>query len=367
MIYYLESREFNRCRELYEEVFEEDSKSFVDFYFNNLMQNHQVLVEEQADRIISMAQWINRKMQLQHNSLPIPYLFAVATKKEYRRQGRMGNLLNKLLFDLYQQKFPFAYLIPVAEGIYEPYGFRMGNIRKKKMWHNMEPHQEQTGAARPTLKVVKLQESNFGDYITPLLEYIQNYLEKNWDMYLNRDILYYQSLMRLLSCEGGSIFVLLEQEKIKGYGYTEQRANTALRECIVNEAYEAFFLQAICEIYNQESIEVRGNWLEVRIVDLMSMFKLLTAEKEFQLTIQITDSIISENQKTWKLIFRQWENEIKADVAATKEQWELQMDISELTEFLFGDYQIPVSIPEQVKIKMGYIHRYQKIYINEEV
>ena len=52
------------------------------------------------------------------------YIYAVATKKEKRRQGIMGELLRYSFTLLKEEGEAFCFLIPVAESIYSPYGFR---------------------------------------------------------------------------------------------------------------------------------------------------------------------------------------------------------------------------------------------------
>jgi predicted acetyltransferase len=291
----------------------------------------------------------------------VPYIFAVATNAEYRKRGFMGNLLRKVLMDLHACHIPFVYLIPAAKGIYDPYGFRTARRRIEKEYQN----QKEESLNQPQLCV--LNNPNLDLYIEDLLAYVNYKLAVSQDFYIKRDHQYYRKLLRLLSSEGGRIFLYLEQETIKGYGFTEKMEDTALRECIVDEAYEANFLSAICQFHNQESIEIRGSHLETRIVDVEAMLTLLKAEKEFQLVIRFTDSCISKNEGNWSICFQKSGKEITGYGEPTREVWDLEMDISEFAEFLFGDYQFPVTIPKQIRSKMDLIQKIQKNFINDEV
>ncbi len=361
MDYYLKSQDNQLCRMLYEEVFYEDSKEFVEEYFKqDIFYNH-ILVHTENSNIVSMVQWIPKHVVFQRKNMIIPYLFAVATKAEFRKKGIMGNLLRKVLLDLQESQIPFVYLIPAAKGIYEPYGFRTARRRSEKEYQKLKEQ-----SFNPN-KLCVLEKTNFNLYIDQLLSYVDSKLAFTQDFYIKRDQQYYHKLLRLLSSEGGRIFLYLEQETIKGYGFTEKKEDTALRECIVDEAYEANFLSAICQFHNQESIEVRGSHLETRIVDVETMLTLLKAEKEFQLVIRFTDSCISKNEGNWNLCFQKSGEEITGHGEPTIEEWDLEMDISEFTEFLFGDYQMPVTIPEQIRGKMDLIKRIQKNFINDEV
>ena len=53
----------------------------------------------------------------------IPYIVAVATKERLRHRGIMRHLLEMIFRDLDRQGVPFAFLMPVSEAIYRPFGF----------------------------------------------------------------------------------------------------------------------------------------------------------------------------------------------------------------------------------------------------
>ena len=111
MDYYLKSQDNQLCRKLYEEVFYEDSKEFVEEYFKqDIFYNH-ILVHTENHNIVSMVQWIPKHVVFQRKNMIIPYLFAVATKTEFRKKGIMGNLLRKVLLDLQESQIPFMSLM----------------------------------------------------------------------------------------------------------------------------------------------------------------------------------------------------------------------------------------------------------------
>jgi hypothetical protein len=62
MDYYLKSSDNQLCRTLYEEVFIEDSKEFVDEYFKQDIFNNHILVHTEKNRIVSMVQWIPKNI-----------------------------------------------------------------------------------------------------------------------------------------------------------------------------------------------------------------------------------------------------------------------------------------------------------------
>ena len=54
MIEYLMQNKKLESRKLYEEVFPEDSKEFLDYYFQNKIENHKVLVKRLQNSVVGM-------------------------------------------------------------------------------------------------------------------------------------------------------------------------------------------------------------------------------------------------------------------------------------------------------------------------
>lgn len=104
-IYYLNQKEKQLTRTMYEAVFSEDSKKFVDYYYKWKIEDNNILVMEEAClKKPSFFQvmihfnpyilWINGNLQ------KIPYIVAVATHPNYRKQGKMGQVMTYALRDM---------------------------------------------------------------------------------------------------------------------------------------------------------------------------------------------------------------------------------------------------------------------------
>ena len=124
MLRKLKQSEHDRTRRLWEEVFTEDSRAFLDYYYYIKTRDNQIHVIEEDGDICSMLQLNPYKVIVEGGEFPSAYVVAVATKAEYRRRGYMGALLRASLHNMYEQKLPFTFLMPAAEAIYTPYDFR---------------------------------------------------------------------------------------------------------------------------------------------------------------------------------------------------------------------------------------------------
>ena len=120
----LEPTEHVKTRKLWEEVFPEDTKAFLDYYYYIKTRDNQIYVIEADGDICSMLQLNPYTVRVEEKEFPSAYIIAVATKENYRRRGYMGALLRTSLNDMYAKKIPFTFLMPAAEAIYTPYDFR---------------------------------------------------------------------------------------------------------------------------------------------------------------------------------------------------------------------------------------------------
>lgn len=114
--------EQERTKALYREIFPEDTEEFLDFYYKE--RPKRILAMEEDGQIIAMLHLNPLLLSFFGKEITASYIYAVATKKEKRRQGIMGELLRYAFQLLKEEGEVFCILIPVAESIYSPYGFR---------------------------------------------------------------------------------------------------------------------------------------------------------------------------------------------------------------------------------------------------
>ena len=125
---YLTKEEHGRSRGLYEEVFAEDEKAFVDAYYCRKTADNRILAAEEDGVIVSMLHCNPYTFRMRGESVLADYIVAVATKVKFRHRGLMRSLLTKALRDMRSEEKPFTFLMPADEAIYLPFDFRlMGN------------------------------------------------------------------------------------------------------------------------------------------------------------------------------------------------------------------------------------------------
>lgn len=120
---YLRAEERQLSRPLYEAVFSEDSKCFVDFYYEYKSRDNEILGLWEDEKLVSMLHLNPYTMIVNGYEVKSYYIVAVATHKDYRHRGYMRTLLEKALKDMAEKKMPFTFLMPASESIYAPFDF----------------------------------------------------------------------------------------------------------------------------------------------------------------------------------------------------------------------------------------------------
>lgn len=114
----------SESRALWEMVFEEDTQQFLDYYDAFVADHNKIYMDWENGQAVSMLHRNPYRICMGDMQADSSYIVAVATKEEYRHQGRMKKLLLKAFADSFREGEPFVYLMPASEKIYLPFGFR---------------------------------------------------------------------------------------------------------------------------------------------------------------------------------------------------------------------------------------------------
>ena len=126
--------EVSVTRALWEEIFPEDTKEFLDYYYSVKTADNRVQMRHTDGMITAMIHWNPYPVRICGNREDSCYLVAVATKKEFRHQGQMAGLLQEGLRRCAAQQIPFVWLMPADPAIYEPFDFRYIYSKSEGEW-----------------------------------------------------------------------------------------------------------------------------------------------------------------------------------------------------------------------------------------
>ena len=334
----LEQSENNSTRFLYEEIFDEDSKAFVDYYYTEKTKDNEIYVIEEDGKIRSMLHLNPYTVMVNGEEKSVNYIVAVATQKEYRKRGFMASLLKQSLNDMYKEGQSFTFLMPAAESIYLPHDFRTV-YEQEKAYYNEEEKLSGFDPEEKDIVIAPLKE----DECKELAEVVNSYLGTNYQVYAKRDEHYYQRLIKEYGSDGGKLMLYRKDGKI-----------------------------ADCRIYVPYDEEDEKPKIMVRIVDVRRMLMAVRLKSLTAVCFTITDPIIEENNRCVVITGTEFSGIMLMD--STPENSEGTVTIAALTSLLFGAKTVEqvceedgVLMSERMKGELEKIIPLSKIYLNEVV
>lgn len=336
MIRYLTEEERGLSRDLWEEAFPEDSRSFDDYYFSEKIKENRILAlcadgeRLSASSIESMIQLNPYEIQAGSCIWRADYLVGVATRKNRRHRGYMRQLLLRMMEDMRREEMPFCFLMPAAEAIYRPFGFTY--IFDQPRW---------------SLKEEGLNRRNAAEVIGEVSRWMNQWLSERYQVFSLRNEKYTKMLLAEISSENGVLEALYQDGRLVG-----------LQGIWGLEKREQRLLYAEDGLLKQEG-EPRPA-IMARIISPEQFVKAVRRkplkageEREMEISLFLEDPLIPENQGLWTWYLtqdgsrlekaddekiREFSGEKAADRVQKKEI--LRLTITELTSWLFG-YEIP--------------------------
>ena len=393
----LEQSEHIATRKLWEEIFPEDTKAFLDYYYYIKAAKNQIYVVEEDGRICSMLQLNPYRIRLEDKSFPSEYIVAVATKKEYRSRGYMRALLNTVLERMHSEKVPFTFLMPAAEAIYRPYDFRyiydqcMQEVKKDETSdaRNRESEPQKEGT-------LEFSDAGLWD-AEEMADFFEEHFSDSWQVYAQRDTAYYQTMILERQSEKGGVRLMRENGVLKGFYAYALEEGLEVREPLYLNQFEGEFersmqmlldksnirkvdqnenrVQQSLRIYaplNKKSCKMRS-MIMARIVCLPEFLKAMIVDETetLECSFAVLDSILYKNSCVWKLTSVQGEKEIH--VQETEDSQGV-FPIADLTEYLFGRIDLEelreregVICTAELGEELEKIEKLTRVYFNEVV
>lgn len=360
--------ENQRARKLYEEIFDEDSPAFVDYYFRvKAAENEIFVVENEKQEILATLHLNPYEMMFCGEKVKTNYIVAVATRADCRHQGMMRSLLQASLQEMYRREETFTWLMPAAEAIYRPFGFQF-IYEKNKMTvtadvlqraetdENWQIHSDQEVSGDIFCEEAKKED------LAELACFAEKQLSKLAEVYTVHDIAYFEQRMQEVGCEGGRLVLIRNENRICGYFLALKKDREAweivVEDAVQKKAFPAVLhwfgaseekctFTAFPQIWEQYAKSENLPAIMGRIVHLERFVCCLKIKKEQEWKIRLTDSLIPENNGYFIIKTGiEGGSLIRVENLSEKEKKMFcSMDIGQLTEELF---RLPVFLNEVV-------------------
>ena len=360
--------ENQRARKLYEEIFDEDSPAFVDYYFRvKAAENEIFVVENEKQEILATLHLNPYEMMFCGERVKTNYIVAVATRADCRHQGMMRSLLQASLQEMYRRKETFTWLMPAAEAIYRPFGFRFiyeknkmtvtaDVLRRAETDEKWQIHSDQEVSGDIFCEEAKKED------LAELACFAEKQLSKLAEVYTVHDIAYFEQRMQEVECEGGSLILIRKEKEICGYFLALKKDREAweivVEDAVQKKAFPAVLhwfgeskekctFTAFPQIWEQYAQSENVPAIMGRIVHLERFVCCLKIKKEQEWKIRLTDSLIPENNGYFIIKTGiEGGSLIRVENLSEKEKKMFcSMDIGQLTEELF---RLPVFLNEVV-------------------
>ena len=360
--------ENQRARKLYEEIFDEDSPAFVDYYFRvKAAENEIFVVENEKQEILATLHLNPYEMMFCGERVKTNYIVAVATRADCRHQGMMRSLLQASPQEMYRREETFTWLMPAAEAIYRPFGFRFiyeknkmtvtaDVLRRAETDEKWQIHSDQEVSGDIFCEEAKKED------LAELACFAEKQLSKLAEVYTVHDIAYFEQRMQEVECEGGSLILIRKEKEICGYFLALKKDREAweivVEDAVQKKAFPAVLhwfgeskekctFTAFPQIWEQYAQSENVPAIMGRIVHLERFVCCLKIKKEQEWKIRLTDSLIPENNGYFIIKTGiEGGSLIRVENLSEKEKKMFcSMDIGQLTEELF---RLPVFLNEVV-------------------
>lgn len=360
--------ENQRARKLYEEIFDEDSPAFVDYYFRvKAAENEIFVVENEKQEILATLHLNPYEMMFCGEKVKTNYIVAVATRADCRHQGMMRSLLQASLQEMYRREETFTWLMPAAEAIYRPFGFRFiyeknqmtvtaDVLQRAETDENWQIHSDQEVSGDIFCEEAKKED------LAELACFAEKQLSKLAEVYTVHDIAYFEQRMQEVGCEGGSLILIRKEKEICGYFLALKKDREAweivVEDAVQKKAFPAVLhwfgaseekctFTAFPQIWEQYAQSENVPAIMGRIVHLERFVCCLKIKKEQEWKIRLTDSLVPENNGYFIIKTGiEGGSLIRVENLSEKEKKMFcSMDIGQLTEELF---RLPVFLNEVV-------------------
>ena len=347
MVRYLKQEEKSESRALWEKVFSEDSKSFLDYYYSDRVRKNKILTAWSGEKPAAMLHRNPYEVVVKDRIWKVDYIAGVATDPDFRHQGHMRRLLNRCFSDMYMERMGFCFLVPADPAIYFPFDFtyicdlpEVALNEKGRLRLSRRAFVERSDECREAARFVGRQ------------------LEKRYEVYALRDEEYYQNLSREVRSDRGDLILLFtrdDREELAGVWayYGETAENQRELVCLPGYVKETGPLKPA----------VMG-----RIIHLEQFISVIRLKKEcpvseMELFIEVKDDFIRQNDGVFRWRLGQEGSSLLPVKDGEGIKPHLSLSISEMTSWLFG-YGMP-TVPEDRRSMVERIRPLNGVFFDE--
>jgi predicted acetyltransferase len=109
-------------KNLWRLCFPDDTKAFIDFYFDAVYRNEETLIYPEKNKPVASLQIIPYQLKIGKAIFKAGYISGAMTHPDFRRKGYMGKLLNTAFEVMKDKGYDYTFLIPQEKWLCDFYG-----------------------------------------------------------------------------------------------------------------------------------------------------------------------------------------------------------------------------------------------------
>ena len=295
-------KEIQESRALWEEIFPEDSKEFLDYYDQWKCKDNEIATRHASGALVSMIHWNPYEVQMGAETVDSSYLIAVATRPEHRHRGLMRGLLREGMEVRQEDETPFVFLMPADPAIYTPFGFRY--FYDRSVVEILQPMQQNWfGSEQVDIRPIRKNEMALA------ADFANRELAQRFDLYPIRSEEYLMRLAAECQSEGGDLEGIFHSGELVGLLSWWGDETIEVRDLILTSEWEMgacrdIWRAAFCKHWQDAQkikIITTGQEGEAepiimgRITDAGAFARGVRASEPVEMHIRLEDPLIEEN------------------------------------------------------------------------
>lgn len=284
---------------LWSDVFTDESKGYNEFYFNQkapkslcyCLSAHETEKSgsEPAAMLIRTPYSIAMRTGRDSSKMNADYIVGVATAASERHKGYMDTLLKTSLNDMYDEKIPFAFLIPADPAIYAPYGFSYFYFQKR--WDIYRSFLDSD---------ISYYEEMLETPTEEWMDIEKKLVKHSYDMYIRRSRKYYANLFNECRADNGGIVMIRKKDDGSPVGCYSYYSDLNGNKTVIGMSLDKNIAAAA-----EETAKMRGEcrtgipFMMGRVADAKTMLEHLRTRKKYDhktvIRFRLSDDIINGN------------------------------------------------------------------------
>lgn len=385
--------DYGDCIQLWKDCFH-DSAEYTQYYFTEKVRDNEIFCLQDGDELRSMLHLNPYEIQIGDKHQRLHYIVGVATDSNYRKLGYMKQLIQESLCVMYERQEAFTYLMPAAERIYYPHGFRYIYIQHRMLGKVKSNINEPVETSVTCMEWSELSQ----DKKQAMTTYVENKLKQRFQVYTIHTEEYYERMAKEMKVAGGRLVTLWSMEEPIGIiSFMNEENMVEVVETIIESDHTAEGLTALLQ-YLQQSKEISTlvfHFLEssylhaeqveqiftierqveqpiimARIVNFEQFVRNMRAKTPIDMTVGVRDELIAQNNGVYRIKME----ETQCVMERSNEEPSITLDIADYTSLFFGfntiadvEHSAKVSFDKGCVQQMASVIPFEDCFINEIV